>query len=74
MLRRPNGTASGAKSRVGRGAKGMLAAALVGASLMVSADWIGRVVDFPYEIPAGVIASLVGTPYFFFAFLSGKKR
>lgn len=36
----------------------------IGATLMISADWLGRAADFPYEIPAGVIAAFIGGPYF----------
>jgi len=32
--------------------------------LMVLADWIGRQVILPYEIPAGLVASLIGGAYF----------
>ncbi|MET3601005.1 Fe(3+)-hydroxamate ABC transporter permease FhuB [Martelella mangrovi] len=39
-------------------------AVMLGALLMVIADWLGRSVDFPYEIPAGVLAAFVGGPYF----------
>lgn len=42
----------------------LLAAALVGAVSMVWADWLGRQVIFPYEIPAGIIASVLGGGYF----------
>lgn len=38
--------------------------AVLGAGLMLIADWLGRYVIFPYEIGAGVIASLVGGIYF----------
>jgi len=41
-----------------------LCAALIGACLMTTADWLGRSIHFPYEIPAGVLAALVGGPYF----------
>ncbi|WP_298668858.1 iron chelate uptake ABC transporter family permease subunit, partial [uncultured Haemophilus sp.] len=27
-------------------------------------DWIGRQILFPYEIPAGLVATLVGGTYF----------
>ncbi|KLN59855.1 iron ABC transporter [Kiloniella spongiae] len=40
----------------------MVVAALAGGSLMVVADWIGRVIDYPYEMPAGLLSALVGTP------------
>ena len=42
----------------------MLGAVLCGALLMVLADWLGRQLLFPYEIPAGLMASLIGGSYF----------
>ena len=39
-------------------------AALFGAFLMVLADWIGRTVAFPWQIPAGLIATMLGGAYF----------
>ncbi|WP_348814712.1 Fe(3+)-hydroxamate ABC transporter permease FhuB [Halomonas sp. H10-59] len=39
-------------------------AALIGALLMVLADWVGRQLLFPQEIPAGLVASLIGGSYF----------
>lgn len=40
------------------------AAALIGALIMVGADWLGRTILFPRQIPAGLIATLIGAPYF----------
>ncbi|PDT02554.1 Fe(3+)-hydroxamate ABC transporter permease FhuB [Rhizobium chutanense] len=40
----------------------LLAAALIGATLLVIADWTGRMIAFPYQIPAGLISALVGAP------------
>ncbi|WP_192035157.1 Fe(3+)-hydroxamate ABC transporter permease FhuB [Halomonas sp. YLGW01] len=39
-------------------------AALIGALLMVLADWLGRQWLYPNEIPAGLVASLLGGGYF----------
>lgn len=39
-------------------------AALIGALLMILADWIGRQLMFPQDIPAGLVASLLGGAYF----------
>lgn len=39
-------------------------AALLGAGVMVIADWIGRYVIFPYELPAGTVAAIIGGAYF----------
>ena len=33
-------------------------------ALMVTAGGLGRTIDFPYEIPAGILASFIGGPYF----------
>ncbi|MGU3494790.1 Fe(3+)-hydroxamate ABC transporter permease FhuB [Xanthobacteraceae bacterium A53D] len=40
------------------------AAALIGALLMVVADWLGRTLAFPWQMPAGLVASLIGGGYF----------
>ncbi|SDL23048.1 iron complex transport system permease protein [Modicisalibacter muralis] len=42
----------------------LLGAALIGALLMILADWLGRQLLFPQEIPAGLVASLLGGAYF----------
>ncbi|SEM06757.1 Fe(3+)-hydroxamate ABC transporter permease FhuB [Halomonas daqiaonensis] len=42
----------------------LLGAALIGALLTVLADWLGRQLLFPAEIPAGLVASLLGGAYF----------
>ncbi|ERJ19688.1 Ferrichrome transport system permease protein FhuB [Salinisphaera shabanensis E1L3A] len=39
-------------------------AAVLGALVMVMADWIGRMLLFPSEIPAGIVATLIGGSYF----------
>ena len=38
-------------------------AALCGALVMLAADWLGRTLAFPYEIPAGLVAAGIGCPY-----------
>lgn len=44
----------------------MLTAALLGAIIMVAADWIGRTLWFPWQFPAGLLASLIGGGYFLY--------
>lgn len=39
-------------------------ASLLGGMLMLIADWLGRVLIFPYQIPAGLLATFLGAPYF----------
>lgn len=41
----------------------LIGAALIGAILMVTADWLGRIVIFPFQLPAGLVAALIGVPY-----------
>ncbi|WP_440996322.1 Fe(3+)-hydroxamate ABC transporter permease FhuB [Arhodomonas sp. SL1] len=47
-----------------RSAMHLPGAVLVGAVLTVLADWLGRQILFPQEIPAGLAASLIGGAYF----------
>lgn len=41
----------------------LLAAILIGIALMVFADWMARTLAFPYQLPLGLFASMVGAPY-----------
>ncbi|WP_413736103.1 Fe(3+)-hydroxamate ABC transporter permease FhuB [Sodalis sp. RH21] len=41
-------------------------ACLLGGALMMAADWCGRFVIFPYQIPAGLLATFFGAPYFIY--------
>ncbi|WP_072144188.1 iron chelate uptake ABC transporter family permease subunit, partial [Citrobacter freundii] len=34
--------------------------------LLVFADWCGRMVLFPYQIPAGLLSTFIGAPYFIY--------
>ncbi len=45
-----------------RGNHQLLASALIGGELMMLADWLGRIVIFPYQIPVGLFAALIGGP------------
>jgi iron complex transport system permease protein len=45
-----------------RAASQLAASALAGAVVMVAADWLGRVAAFPWQMPAGLIATLIGGP------------
>ena len=38
-------------------------AALIGALLMLAADFGARMAGFPYELPLGLFASLIGAPW-----------
>ena len=48
-----------------RSSRAQLAGACgIGVALMVGADWLGRTVAVPYEVPGGLVASFVGGLYF----------
>jgi iron complex transport system permease protein len=47
----------------GRAHHQLLAAILIGAGMMTGADWLSRIVSFPYQLPLGLFASLIGGPY-----------
>ncbi len=40
----------------------LIGAASLGALIMVVADWVGRTILFPYQVPAGLVATLIGGP------------
>ncbi|OCJ09426.1 Fe3+-hydroxamate ABC transporter permease FhuB [Rhizobium sp. AC27/96] len=50
----------------------MSAATAIGATLMILADWLGRILLFPNQLPAGLIATLIAAPYLFL--LMAKRR
>lgn len=41
---------------------GLVASALAGAAILVAADWVARTIAFPFQLPTGLVASLVGAP------------
>lgn len=47
-------------------------AAVIGATLVLIADTIGRVVLASGEIPAGILIALIGAPYFLYLMLKNK--
>ena len=49
-------------------------AMLLGALLMVVSDWLSRMAAFPYELPAGLFASLLGGPYLVYLLAKGVPR
>ncbi|MDM9624659.1 Fe(3+)-hydroxamate ABC transporter permease FhuB [Rhizobium sp. S152] len=50
----------------------VLTSSAMGALLLVLADWFGRNIAYPWQIPAGLISSIVGGAYF--VFLLSRKR
>ncbi|MGB2078391.1 MAG: Fe(3+)-hydroxamate ABC transporter permease FhuB [Vibrio sp.] len=44
----------------------MLLACVIGNNIMLLADWLGRTIWFPWQVPAGLLASLIGGGYFIY--------
>jgi iron complex transport system permease protein len=45
----------------------IFASALYGALILIAADWAGRTIIFPWQIPAGLLTALAGGPFFLIA-------
>lgn len=50
----------------------MVLSSLLGAILLVSADWIGRIMLSPREIPSGIVVALIGAPYLIFLMFKSR--
>lgn len=55
-------------------AKLLPVSALLGATLVILADLLGRTLFAPSEIPAGIITALIGAPFFFILLLQRRNR
>ena len=47
--------------------------ALIGASLLLFSDTLGRSLFYPYEVPAAVIMAIMGGPFLIFLLKLGGK-
>ncbi|MBP1886392.1 FecCD family ABC transporter permease [Sinorhizobium mexicanum] len=52
----------------------VLVSALIGALTLSAADLVGRIVALPNEIPAGIIAAVIGGPYLIFLLIKEAGR
>jgi iron complex transport system permease protein len=48
--------------------------ALLGGVIVVVADFLGRTLFAPIEIPCGVVTAAVGAPYFLYLLISNRKK
>lgn len=48
--------------------------ALLGGWLVVTADWIGRTLVAPIELPCGVITAAIGAPFFLYLLIHRRSR
>lgn len=63
-----------ARSLVGRRHRWVLpVSALLGAALVVCADMVGRTVIAPTQLPATLLTSCIGAPYFFWLMYRGRR-
>ena len=51
----------------------LFGAAVLGALIMLLADWVGRNLAFPYQVPAGLLATFIGGPYFMWLMRKGGR-
>lgn len=52
----------------------LLVASLVGASLMLWADWLGQVIVYPMQIAAGTLVAILGGSYFLLLLLVNRSK
>ncbi|MCH4565640.1 iron chelate uptake ABC transporter family permease subunit, partial [Halomonas sp. EGI 63088] len=45
-----------------------------GGLLLVFADWCGRMMMFPYQIPAGLLSTFIGAPYFIYLLRKQSRK
>lgn len=62
------------QSGFARGATFVFASALIGALVLLLADWLARMVAFPYQLPTGLLAALVGGPYLIWLLQRGDRH
>lgn len=48
-------------------------AALIGGLLVTIADWIGRLLFAPIELPCGVVVAAIGAPFFLYLLIHNRK-
>jgi iron complex transport system permease protein len=46
---------------------------VLGALLVVTADWVGRTAFAPIELPVGLITAAIGAPFFIYLLVSGRQ-
>ncbi|KOP26788.1 iron ABC transporter permease [Hapalosiphon sp. MRB220] len=63
------------KQLVGPNHEGLIpTSALLGGIIVVIADFLGRSLFAPIEIPCGVVTAAIGAPYFLYLLISNRKK
>ena len=47
---------------------------IIGMILVVTGDWIGKVVFAPAELPVGIVISIIGVPYFIYLLMRNSRK
>ncbi|MFD1330895.1 iron chelate uptake ABC transporter family permease subunit [Methylopila musalis] len=55
-------------------AANLVGAMAIGAGLMVLADWLGRMIAFPWQIPAGLVGAIIGGVYLTYVLSRPDRR
>ncbi len=64
-----------ARSLVGNSHQGLLpVAAMLGGTIVVWADLLGRLLFSPIELPCGVVTAAIGAPYFLYLLSQNRKK
>ncbi len=50
----------------------LLVGSLIGATLMLWADWLGQIAIYPSQVAAGTLVAIIGSAYFLFLMLKSK--
>lgn len=59
---------------LGRARHHLIGAIVIGMLLMIVSDWLSRMAAFPYQLPVGLFASLLGGPYLIYLLGKGVQR
>lgn len=64
-----------ARQLVGGNHQGLIpVAGMMGAMIVVIADFLGRILFAPVEVPCGIITAVIGTPYFIYLLIKSRKK
>ncbi|MBW4667384.1 MAG: iron ABC transporter permease [Cyanomargarita calcarea GSE-NOS-MK-12-04C] len=64
-----------ARQLVGGNHQGLIpVAGMIGAMIVVIADFLGRVLFAPVELPCGIITAVIGAPYFIYLLVKSRRK
>lgn len=64
-----------ARQLVGNIHEGLIpVAAMTGAAIVVIADFLGRILFAPVELPCGIITAVIGAPYFIYLLVKSRRK